>query len=70
MTVATAIMESVQNFISTYPFSFKHEQASIISGQVEGVSGWITINYLQKHLFPKSVSSMMSVTEGKCYTAL
>ena len=53
--VATEILQSVRNFIASYPFDFKPEQARIISGDVEGVSGWITINYLLDNFFPSSV---------------
>jgi hypothetical protein len=64
VTAATAIMESIRNFIKSYPFFFNPEQASIISGQVEGVSGWITINYLQNKLFPKSTLSQVMAAVG------
>ena len=32
------------------PFLFNSSQARIISPEVEGVSGWITVNYLLKNL--------------------
>lgn len=38
------IMDSLRNYLTTLPFDFK--KASIISGQEEGLYGWVTVNYL------------------------
>lgn len=38
------IMRSLELYLSSLPFDFKN--ASIISGQEEGLYGWVTVNYL------------------------
>lgn len=38
------IMTSLKQYLSSLPFDFKN--ASIISGQEEGLYGWVTVNYL------------------------
>lgn len=37
-------MTSLKKYLSSLPFDFKN--ASIISGQEEGLYGWVTVNYL------------------------
>lgn len=37
-------MESLREYLSSLPFNFQN--ASIITGQEEGLYGWITVNYL------------------------
>ncbi|XP_072413404.1 ectonucleoside triphosphate diphosphohydrolase 1 isoform X3 [Chiloscyllium punctatum] len=46
--LAEQLMKSVQEFIKTYPFNF--QGAQIITGQEEGVFGWITVNYLMENI--------------------
>lgn len=38
------IMMSLKDYLNSLPFDFKN--ASIISGQEEGLYGWVTVNYL------------------------
>lgn len=38
------IMRSLKHYLNSLPFDFKN--ASIISGQEEGLYGWVTVNYL------------------------
>lgn len=38
------IMKSLKEFLTSLPFDFKN--ASIISGEEEGLYGWVTVNYL------------------------
>lgn len=38
------IMASLREYLSSLPFAF--QKASIISGQEEGLYGWVTVNYL------------------------
>ncbi|XP_065828062.1 ectonucleoside triphosphate diphosphohydrolase 1-like [Oscarella lobularis] len=47
---ANKIMDSVRETMAKSPFLFNSSQARIISPEVEGVSGWITVNYLLKNL--------------------
>lgn len=41
---SNSIMKNVKQFLNSLPFDFKN--ASIISGQEEGLYGWVTVNYL------------------------
>lgn len=41
---SNAILIKVRNYLRSLPFAFHN--ASIISGQEEGLYGWITVNYL------------------------
>lgn len=38
------VLQSMQDYLRSLPFDFHN--ASIISGQEEGLYGWITVNYL------------------------
>ncbi|KAI4885052.1 hypothetical protein NFI96_015973, partial [Prochilodus magdalenae] len=38
------VLQDVENTIKSFPFSFRG--ATILSGQQEGVYGWVTVNYL------------------------
>lgn len=38
------IMTSLRKYLGSLPFDFK--SASIITGQEEGLYGWVTVNYL------------------------
>lgn len=42
---SNAILKNIKNYLSSLPFNFQN--ASIISGQEEGLYGWITVNYLK-----------------------
>ncbi|XP_074538766.1 ectonucleoside triphosphate diphosphohydrolase 3 [Halichoeres trimaculatus] len=41
---SNAILESLRGYLGSLPFNFQN--ASIISGQEEGLYGWVTVNYL------------------------
>ncbi|XP_029959675.1 ectonucleoside triphosphate diphosphohydrolase 3 [Salarias fasciatus] len=43
------VLESLREYLGSLPFMFQN--ASIISGQEEGLYGWITVNYLMGNLF-------------------
>lgn len=43
---ASKILASVQKSLKSSPFMFKDDYARIISGEEEGLSSWITVNYL------------------------
>ena len=43
-TAANEVLESIENYFESQPFDFR--DAQIISGQEEGIYGWITANYL------------------------
>lgn len=43
-TAANEVLASIQSYFTTQPFEFRGAQ--IITGQEEGVYGWITANYL------------------------
>jgi Golgi nucleoside diphosphatase len=41
------IMNSVRQTLRNSPFKFKDNYARVISGVEEGISSWVTVNYLQ-----------------------
>lgn len=43
---ASQILRSVRQALAKSPFMFKDNYARIISGEEEGISSWITVNYL------------------------
>ncbi|CAI5685736.1 unnamed protein product [Oreochromis niloticus] len=43
-TKSQRVMKEVENKLQSYPFKFK--ESIILSGQAEGVFGWVTVNYL------------------------
>ncbi|GAA6229075.1 ectonucleoside triphosphate diphosphohydrolase 3 [Lates japonicus] len=47
------ILASLRDYLSSLPFSFQN--ASIISGQEEGLYGWITVNYLMGNFLEKNL---------------
>ncbi|KAM4568793.1 ectonucleoside triphosphate diphosphohydrolase 3 [Fundulus diaphanus] len=47
------IMASLRDYLSGQPFQFHN--ASIITGQEEGLYGWITVNYLMGNFLEKSL---------------
>ncbi|KAL3060562.1 hypothetical protein OYC64_015003 [Pagothenia borchgrevinki] len=50
--MSSEIMEDLREYLSSLPFVFQN--ASIISGQEEGLYGWITVNYLMGNLLEKN----------------
>lgn len=51
-------MKEVENKLQSYPFKFK--ESIILSGQAEGVFGWVTVNYLLENFVKVSVVSLMN----------
>ena len=49
-------MENIRDYLSTVGFKFKREWARVISGEEEGVYGWLTVNKLHGRL-PAQVNS-------------
>ncbi|XP_026150151.1 ectonucleoside triphosphate diphosphohydrolase 3 [Mastacembelus armatus] len=47
------ILTSLREYLSSLPFSFQN--ATIISGQEEGLYGWITVNYLMGNFIEKNL---------------
>ncbi|XP_034031169.1 ectonucleoside triphosphate diphosphohydrolase 3 isoform X2 [Thalassophryne amazonica] len=47
------ILESLQAYLTSLPFKFQN--ASIITGQEEGLYGWITVNYLMGNFLEKNI---------------
>lgn len=52
-TRANEVLASVQNYFTSQPFEFRGAQ--IITGQEEGVYGWITANYLMGNFLEKNI---------------
>ncbi|XP_072534886.1 ectonucleoside triphosphate diphosphohydrolase 3 [Salminus brasiliensis] len=50
---ANNILLAVQKYLRSLPFNFQN--ASIISGQEEGLYGWITVNYLMGNFLEKNM---------------
>ncbi|XP_011532568.1 ectonucleoside triphosphate diphosphohydrolase 3 isoform X1 [Homo sapiens] len=55
-TAANEVLESIQSYFKSQPFDFRGAQ--IISGQEEGVYGWITANYLMGNFLEKNLWHM------------
>lgn len=45
---ANEILADLREYLSSLPFMFQN--ASIITGQEEGLYGWVTVNYLMGNL--------------------
>uniref|UniRef100_A0A8C4YQC0 Ectonucleoside triphosphate diphosphohydrolase 3 n=1 Tax=Gopherus evgoodei TaxID=1825980 RepID=A0A8C4YQC0_9SAUR len=52
-TAANEVLGSIQNYFRSQPFEFRGAQ--IITGQEEGVYGWITANYLMGNFLEKTL---------------
>lgn len=52
------VMKEVENKLQSYPFKFK--ESIILSGQAEGVFGWVTVNYLLENFVKVSAVSLMN----------
>ncbi|KAG7229410.1 hypothetical protein INR49_012801 [Caranx melampygus] len=59
---ASEVMESLRDYLSSLPFSFQN--ASIITGQEEGLYGWITVNYLNGNFIQKNMLNAYIRPEG------
>ncbi|XP_001497956.1 ectonucleoside triphosphate diphosphohydrolase 3 isoform X2 [Equus asinus] len=55
-TAANEVLASIQNYFKSQPFDFR--DAQIISGQEEGIYGWITANYLMGNFLEKNLWHM------------
>ncbi|OWK02838.1 ENTPD3 [Cervus elaphus hippelaphus] len=62
-TAANEVLESIENYFESQPFDFR--DAQIISGQEEGIYGWITANYLMGNFLEKSLWHMWVHPTGK-----
>ncbi|XP_068611197.1 ectonucleoside triphosphate diphosphohydrolase 3 [Brachionichthys hirsutus] len=59
---STGIMASLSEYLRSVPFDFQN--ASIISGQEEGLYGWVTVNYLMGNFFEKNLWNTYVRPEG------
>uniref|UniRef100_W5JXU8 Ectonucleoside triphosphate diphosphohydrolase 3 n=1 Tax=Astyanax mexicanus TaxID=7994 RepID=W5JXU8_ASTMX len=50
---SNTILQDIQKYLRSLPFNFQN--ASIISGQEEGLYGWITVNYLMGNFLEKNM---------------
>ena len=55
-TATNLIMESVRDTLETFNIAFNREDARIVSGTEEGVTGWISINYVLNNFGVQFVS--------------
>ncbi|XP_005317462.2 ectonucleoside triphosphate diphosphohydrolase 3 isoform X2 [Ictidomys tridecemlineatus] len=55
-TAANEVLASIQNYFKSQPFDFRGAQ--IISGQEEGVYGWISANYIMGNFLEKNLWHM------------
>ncbi|XP_055270559.1 ectonucleoside triphosphate diphosphohydrolase 3 isoform X2 [Moschus berezovskii] len=62
-TAANEVLESIENYLESQPFDFR--DAQIISGQEEGIYGWITANYLMGNFLEKNLWHMWVHPSGK-----
>ncbi|XP_027728277.1 ectonucleoside triphosphate diphosphohydrolase 3-like isoform X2 [Vombatus ursinus] len=61
-SAAREVLASIQTYFESQPFDFRG--AEIISGQEEGVYGWITANYLMGNFLEKNVWNTRSPPHG------
>ncbi|XP_010622895.1 ectonucleoside triphosphate diphosphohydrolase 3 [Fukomys damarensis] len=61
-TAADEVLASIQSYFKSQPFDFRGAQ--IISGQEEGVYGWITANYLKGNFLEKDLWHMWAHPHG------
>ncbi|XP_043823241.1 ectonucleoside triphosphate diphosphohydrolase 3 isoform X1 [Dromiciops gliroides] len=61
-SAAREVLASIQTYFESQPFDFRG--AHIISGQEEGVYGWITANYLMGNFLEKNVWNTWSHPHG------
>ncbi|XP_013917552.1 PREDICTED: ectonucleoside triphosphate diphosphohydrolase 3 isoform X3 [Thamnophis sirtalis] len=54
-SAASEVLQSIQTYFISQPFEFR--DAQIITGQEEGVYGWITANYLKGNFLEKNLWS-------------
>lgn len=59
---ANEVLVSLREYLASLPFMFQN--ASIISGQEEGLYGWITVNYLMGNLVEKNLWNKYVRPEG------
>ncbi|KAK1173403.1 ectonucleoside triphosphate diphosphohydrolase 3-like [Acipenser oxyrinchus oxyrinchus] len=52
-TAASSILSTMKQYLQSWPFDFKG--VSIITGQEEGIYGWITANYLMGNFVEKNL---------------
>ncbi|XP_056301218.1 ectonucleoside triphosphate diphosphohydrolase 3-like [Pseudoliparis swirei] len=57
------ILGSLREYLKTLPFSFQN--ASIITGQEEGLYGWVTVNYLMENLLTKHFWNIYAHPKGE-----
>lgn len=50
---AAKIIAGVSNYLTNSDWNFKERNVGIIAGSTEGVSGWITSNFLEKTVLNK-----------------
>ncbi|XP_068090579.1 ectonucleoside triphosphate diphosphohydrolase 3 [Hyperolius riggenbachi] len=61
-SAAQGVLSSIENYFQTQPFDFRG--AHIITGQEEGVYGWITVNYLMGNFLEKNIWSTWVHPDG------
>jgi Golgi nucleoside diphosphatase len=70
-TVSDDILSSVRNVLAKSGFQFTKNNTRIITGEEEGSSGWITVNYLKKILQEKHTVTFCHVSlfedSHKCF---
>ncbi|XP_019896332.1 ectonucleoside triphosphate diphosphohydrolase 3 [Esox lucius] len=52
-TMSNEILGNLQNYLQSLPFNYQN--ASIMSGDEEGLYGWITVNYLMGNFLEKNI---------------
>uniref|UniRef100_A0A8C9VXZ6 nucleoside diphosphate phosphatase n=2 Tax=Scleropages formosus TaxID=113540 RepID=A0A8C9VXZ6_SCLFO len=69
---ATHLLDKVRNVFSESPFLSRADSVSIMDGTDEGVSAWITVNFLigSLHSAKKATVGMLDLGGGSTYTAL
>lgn len=62
-TVKDQILASVCTELRSSGFLFRCEWATLLSGQEEGLYGWVTVNYLLESLYPPATKAPVGVID-------
>jgi len=63
-TISSRLIDSIRTFLKKTPFYFKDSYVRILSGEEEGVYGWMTVNYFKNTYFKDVTYGTMEMGAG------